>query len=59
MSMHKVEFEYNLPEGGYMEIDLDPSLDREELESKALLEIRDSFPDAMDIEIFEIEEIKF
>jgi hypothetical protein len=57
MSMHRVEFDYYLPEGGYMELDLDPNLDREEKESKAILEIKDSFPDAFDIEITEIEEI--
>jgi hypothetical protein len=57
MSMHRVEFDYYLPEGGYMEIDLDPNLDQEEKESKAILEIKDSFPDAFDVEITEIEEI--
>lgn len=57
MSLHRVEFDYDLPEGGFLEMDLDPKLDLEDKEFIAEREIQSSFPDALNIEIVGIEEV--
>jgi hypothetical protein len=57
MSLHRVEFDYDLPEGGFLEMDLDPKMDLETQEMIAEREIKDSFPDALNIEIVNIEEV--
>lgn len=57
MSMHRVEFDYDLPEGGFMEMEIDPSLDMISKEAMAAREIKDSFPDALNIAIINIEEV--
>jgi len=57
MSMHRVEFDYYLPEGGIMELDIDPTASQAVKEYIAEREIKESFPDAMDIEIISIEEV--
>ncbi len=57
MTMHRVEFDYDLPEGGFMEIEIDPSLDAISMEAVAAREIKDSFPDALNIAIVNIEEV--
>lgn len=58
MTMHRVEFDYDLPEGGSMELDIDPSLDAISMDAVAHLAIQDSFPEAINIAIIDIEELK-
>lgn len=54
--MHTINFQYNLPEWGTLEIDLDPDLSHSEKEMIALREIEEAFPDVLDIEITKIED---
>lgn len=57
MSMHEVEFTFNTPEYGSMDIDLDPALDKAELEDISLREIKEIYDDVVDIEITKIREV--
>jgi hypothetical protein len=57
MSIHQVNFTYNLPEFGSMEIDIDPVLDPLDKEDFAIREIKEVFSDITDLEITEIKEI--
>lgn len=57
MTMHAVDFEYNEPGVGSIEMDLDPSLDKNELEEIALLEVREVHPDLVEVGITTIREI--
>lgn len=57
MSMHAIEFEYKLPEWGTLEMDLDPALDKAELEAIALAEIKETYDDIEDIKITKMTEI--
>jgi hypothetical protein len=57
MSLHRVEFDYDEPSGGFMEIDLNPELDWAGKADIARSEVLESFPDAMNIMIVNIEEI--
>ena len=55
MSMHLVNFEYT--DVGAMDLDIDPDLDRSEKEIAALAEIKEVYPDVLDLEIMSIKEI--
>lgn len=57
MSLHAVEFDYDITEGSTMNIEIDPSLDADEKESEALAEIRDLYPDVHNINITKLYEI--
>ena len=57
MTLHQVEFTYNLPEFGSMEIDLDPALDLADKEAVALREIKETYDDIVDLEITKIKEV--
>lgn len=57
MSVHLIEFEYNLPEYGTLEMEMDEALDLEEKEAIALAEIKEIYPDVTDIEITEVKVI--
>lgn len=57
MSMHRIEFDYDLPEGGFMEVDIDPRLDAISKRAIAYTEIKESFPDALNINVINIEEV--
>jgi hypothetical protein len=51
MSLHVVEFDYDITEGSTMNIEMDDSLDMDEKEQIALDEIRDLYPDVHNINI--------
>lgn len=53
--MYDVEFSYNLPEWGNVELDADNPEDADRL---AFDYIRNSFPDAVNIEITSVREVK-
>jgi len=55
MTMFNVNFKYNLPEIGEMQIDLNPADDREEQEAIAIREIKEVYPDVTDVVITGIE----
>lgn len=57
MSMHLVDFEYDLPEYGQMEIDFDAAMDQTEKEEIALREINEVYPEISNINIKGIKEI--
>lgn len=57
MTMHRIEFDYDLPEGGFMEVDIDPRLDGISKRAIAYTEIKESFPDALNVNIVNIEEV--
>ena len=57
MSLHRVEFTYNLPESSVMEMEIDNLLDQEDREAIALAEIKQIYEDVTDIEITKIKEI--
>lgn len=57
MSMHNIEFEYDLPEYGALQMDLDPALDQAEKEEIALAEIKEVYPDVTNLEITKVTEI--
>lgn len=51
MSLHTVEFDYDITEGSTMNIEIDDALDMEEKEMIALDEIKDLYPDVHNINI--------
>jgi len=53
--MHLVNFEYS--DTGAMNLDIDPDLDQGEKEIAALAEIKEVYPDVLDLEITTIKEI--
>lgn len=54
MTIHQVEFSYNLPEYGVLDIEMDEALDLPEREEIALAEIKQVYDDITDIEITKI-----
>jgi len=57
MSIHRIEFEYDLPESDIFEMDIDPALDQIEKEAAILLEIKENYQDITNINILQIKEI--
>ena len=57
MSLHKVDFEYNVPEWGTMTVEIDPVLDHEDKELIAMDEIKEFYRDIVDVNITEIKEV--
>lgn len=57
MSLHAIEFDYDITEGSTMNVELDPALDADEKEEIALEEIKDVYPDVHNINISKIAEI--
>lgn len=51
MTMHMVEYSYNLPEWGSIELDLDDDLDKPAKEAQAIAAIKEIFDDIADVEI--------
>ena len=51
MTLHRIEYEYRLPEWDAFEMDLDPDLDPAEKEEIALAEIKSTYDDIESIEI--------
>lgn len=52
---YEVEFEYNLREGGFVNLDAD---DQEHAESIAQKYVSDVYPDVRDVEIISVRELK-
>ncbi len=55
MSLHVVEFDYDITEGSTMNVEIDETLDADEKEQIALEEIRDVYPDVHNINITKLE----
>lgn len=51
MSLHRIEFEYVLPEFGMLEMEMEESLEQLEKEEIALAEIKETYVDIEDIVI--------
>lgn len=55
MSLHVVEFDYDITEGSTMNVEIDETLDMDEKEQIALEEIRDVYPDVHNINITKLD----
>lgn len=57
MSLYRIEFDYDLPESSFLEIDMDPALDDAEREEMAMQEIKESYLDIQNINITKVSQI--
>lgn len=53
--MYDVEFSYKLPEWGNVELE---AIDADEAETLAERYVKETFPDAMDVEVTSVREVK-
>lgn len=57
MSLHRIEFEYVLPEFGMLEMEIEESLEQLEKEEIALAEIKETYVDIEDIVITNVKAV--
>jgi len=57
MPTYEVEYTYNLPEEGVFTLDTPEVLTMDEVEEQALIEIKASYPDVIDIRVDGIKEL--
>jgi len=55
--MYEVEFDYLLPEGGVLMVDLDEDLDETEREAEAYSAIKEVYDDVRDVTILNMRKI--